>query len=146
MRPSKSMDKRELVSGDIFNGSSGKYVIAEAERMPRSWESTLLNFETCRGDFASPFIIFEGLQDFFFTADKTRKHNFLIRPSSRHIRHFHSWEFIAMLSTLCFGPHQLLVDMGIAIFEGLQDFFTADKTRKTWIQLYLRNMQKGSGT
>jgi len=35
-----------------------------------------------------------------------------------------------MLSTLCFGPHQLLVDMGIAIFEGLQDFFTADKTRK----------------
>lgn len=98
--------------------------------MPRSWESALLNFETCRGDFASPFMIFEGLQDFFFTADKTRKHYFLIRPSSRHIRHFHSWEFIAMLSTLCFGPHQLLVDMGIAIFEGLQDFFTADKTRK----------------
>jgi hypothetical protein len=35
-----------------------------------------------------------------------------------------------MFSTLCFGPHQLLVDVGIAIFEGLQDFFTADKTRK----------------
>lgn len=99
-----SWTKRELVSGDIFNGSSGKYVIAEAERMPRSWESALLNFETCRGDFASPFMIFEGLQDLFFRADKTRKHYFLIRPSSRHIRHFHSWDFIAMLSTMFWTP------------------------------------------
>jgi hypothetical protein len=69
------MDKRELVSGDIFNGSSGKYVIAEAERMPRSWESTLLNFETCRGDFASPFIILKDCK--ISSSQQTRPENII---------------------------------------------------------------------
>lgn len=70
---------QELVSGDIFNWSSGKYVIAEAERMPSSGKSTYLKFESGLGDIASPYL--EGLQDFFTTC-KTRKHNFLIKNES----------------------------------------------------------------
>lgn len=49
-------------------------------------------------------VIFEGLQD-FFTADKTRKPCFteilyLFRPSSRHLGHIHSWNFIVRLYSI----------------------------------------------
>ena len=44
VRPSISKDKDLLVSGDIFNESSGKYVIAEANRMPSYGKSTHLNW------------------------------------------------------------------------------------------------------
>lgn len=55
-------------------------------------------------------VIFEGLQD-FFTADKTRKPCFteilyLFRPSSRHLGHIHSWNFIVRLLHIFFVPHQ----------------------------------------
>jgi len=43
VRSSISKDKDLLVSGDIFNESSGKYVIAEADRMPSYGEYTHLN-------------------------------------------------------------------------------------------------------
>ena len=48
MRPSISKDKDLLVSGDIFIESSGKYVIAEANRMPNYGKSTHLNSELDR--------------------------------------------------------------------------------------------------
>ena len=44
VRPSISKDKDLLVSGDIFIESSGKYVIAEANRMPSYGKSTHLNW------------------------------------------------------------------------------------------------------
>ena len=48
VRPSISKDKDLLVSGDIFIESSGKYVIAEANRMPNYEKSTHLNSELDR--------------------------------------------------------------------------------------------------
>lgn len=48
VRPSISKDKDLLVSGDIFNESSGKYVIAEANRMPSYGKSTHLNYKLDR--------------------------------------------------------------------------------------------------
>lgn len=99
---------QEFVSGDIFNGSPGKYVIAEVERMHRSGDSTLLNFQTGRGDFALPF-----LKDCKIDSQQTRTESIIFI----YIIHFFSAfepacpTFPFMLSTPYFGPHPFLVDM-----------------------------------
>lgn len=96
---------QEFVSGDIFNGFPGKYVIAEVER--RFYTSELRN-----GTGWLRVAIFEGPQD-IVTSDKTRKRPYrelaIFWPTSRHFNHILSWDFLAILSTLYFGSHLLLV-------------------------------------
>ena len=76
---------QELVSGEIFNGSSGKSVIAEGLANASLWGTDELRNWTGRLQVT----IFEGLQD-FFSSDKMRKHLYftvnyhIFWPTSRH--------------------------------------------------------------